>query len=451
MSVLFVAQNPVQAQDATTETPATVRVVHASPGAPELDVLIDGERVAEILNYGTATEYLSVPSGDHQVQIVPTGQGADAAVIDEEMGFDSGDAYIVAVVGPLNDIEASVNEVNLDATDSGKARVRVINASPDVGGVDVAVAGGDNLFEGVDFKDATDYEDQDAGTYDLELHADDTVVLSAPGVVFEAGSVYDVVVIGQLSDQSLELLPLVTEVSPSCAALLGVGTDEDACIRVVHASPGAPDVDVYVSDTPVVEGLTFGLATEFVALPAGDGRAIDVTAAGGTQDEPILDAETDFDAGQAYQIIIVGDGDDLDTIISEVDLTPLPEEQARLRVIHASPDAEEVDVTVEGGETLFDDVDYKDVTDYLVVNADAYDLRVMKDDQVALSADDTTIEAGYAYDAVLIGKTADGSLQLLLLQANATMREGAVATPEPGAPVPVASPTTPEVVGTPQG
>src|SRR5437016_2228133 len=40
-------------------------------------------------------------------------------------------------------------------------------------------------------------------------------------------------------------------------------------IRVIHASPGTPNIDIYLghSKTPLVANLAFGASTGFVALP----------------------------------------------------------------------------------------------------------------------------------------------------------------------------------------
>ena len=46
----------------------------------------------------------------------------------------------------------------------------------------------------------------------------------------------------------------------NCVAALGIGTDGDACVNVIHASPDAPAVDVYVNGEKVLAGLAFGQA-----------------------------------------------------------------------------------------------------------------------------------------------------------------------------------------------
>jgi hypothetical protein len=422
---------PARAQD-VTETDATLRFVHASPGAPNVDVLVDGQAVVQDLAFAAVTDYFALPGGTHTLQVVPTGEGADAALIETDLDAEDGKAYIFVALGRLNEIEGKVYEVNVDAVDAGKARVRVIHASPDAGTIAVAQSGGDELFGGIDFTDATDHKDLDAGTYSLDVKGDDDrVLLAGQTLDFVAGSVYDVVVLGQLADQSLALVPLSTAVSVPCAEVLGIaGNADDACLRLVHAAPGASAIDVYVNDSPVATGVTFGTATEFLALPAGDDRKVQVTASGKPPgDDDLLDADVDLEGRGAYEVVVAGNPDDLQATTAKLDLSPLPGGQARVRVVHASPDAGGIDVAVAEGQTLFEGVDFRDVTDATTIDAGTYALQVKQDDTVLL-AGDATFEAGMVYDVVVIGRTDDTSLALLVLAAQASVREGAVASPQ---------------------
>ena len=109
----------LRAQDRTDED-ASIRFVHSSPDAPAVDVIVDGAPVAHNIAFGAATEYMSFPSGEHQVQVVPTGSGADSAVLDETVDLDGGGAYIFAAAGLLNEIEAKTYEVDLDDLDDNQ-------------------------------------------------------------------------------------------------------------------------------------------------------------------------------------------------------------------------------------------------------------------------------------------------------------------------------------------
>src|SRR4051794_3035532 len=160
---------PAGAAAQQTSQDATVRVLNASPGAPSLDLIVDGAPLVQGVAFGKATEYAPISKGDHQVQFVPSGQGTAAAVIDKKVSFDAGDAHILAVVNNLKDIELQDYKVNTDAVDQGKVRARAINAAPGTDGLKIAVSGGDTLFDSLDFKDASDYNNEDPGTYDLDV------------------------------------------------------------------------------------------------------------------------------------------------------------------------------------------------------------------------------------------------------------------------------------------
>jgi hypothetical protein len=427
---------PVRAQEEVAEADATVRVIHASPGAPEVDVLIDGQPLLERVAYGTASDYLAITAEEHRLQIIPTGQTAEAAVVDETIDAAPGQAYLLAVYGLLNDIGGDVYDVDLSEIEPGQARVRLINFSPDAGDVDLLETGGDEWFSDVGLGEASDYEDIAPGTYSADVRGgdDDRVLQTVADLTFEETRVDDVVVLGQVADDSLEVQSLVTTVSPSCAEVLGLeGASSDACVRLVHAAPDAPPVDVYLNDAEIAQNLEFGTATEYVTVPSGTGRGVRVTATGTPVEEAIIDTSLDFDPGQAYEILVTGGGDDLEATITGTDLRPLAEGQARVRVIHASPDAGAVDIGVKGSEdNLFEGIDFRDATDYVVVDAGDYALEVRpggEDMTVALETD-ATFEEGVTYDLVALGRPEDQTLTLLTLMAEVPIQTGDVATPE---------------------
>jgi len=435
VGLLPLKASPVMAQDDTAQADATLRVIHASPGAPEVDVLLDGQMLLQGVAYGTASSYSTMTPEEHRVQIVPTGQTADAAVVDETIDAAPGQAYLVAVFGLLNDIHGDVYDVDLSEIEPGNARVRLINFSPDAGAVDLLETGGDEWFGDVDLGAASDYRDIAPGTYSADVRGDDDrVLLTVNELPFAESRVYDVVVLGELADHSLQVQSLVTTVSPSCGEVLGLaGSSSDTCIRLVNAAPDAPPVDVYLNDAQIAQNLEFGTATEYVTAPSGAGRGVRVTATGTPVEEAMIDTSLDFDPGQAYEILVTGAGDDLEATITGTDLRPLAQGQARLRVINASPDAGAFDVGIAGDEkNLFEGVDFRDATDYVVLDAGDYSLEVRpggEDMTVALQSK-TTLQEGVTYDLVALGRPDDRTLTLLALTAPVAIQTGAVATPE---------------------
>lgn len=174
-----------------------VRVVHASPDAPAVDVLVNGAAAFKNASFKGVTDYASLAAGSYGVQVVPAGQ-TDPAVISATLSLDADKDYTVVAVGKLANIEPLVLVDNNAAPAAGKAHVRFVHASPDAPAVDIAVKGGPVLFPNVAFKGVGDYLPVDAGTYDLEvrLAGTDTVALPLDGIQLDAGTVYTVFAMG---------------------------------------------------------------------------------------------------------------------------------------------------------------------------------------------------------------------------------------------------------------
>lgn len=189
---------------------AQVRIVHASPDAPAVDIWVDGDVAVEGLEFGSATDLIALPAGSYDVAVTATGDDLENAVIEATLDLEGGAAYEVAAVGFLDNIGAQVYPLNLSVIGEGQARVRVVHASPDAPAVDIALADGTILIDGLEFPNASDSLEVDAGSYDLQVLASgtDTVALDLPGVAFDAGTVYSIYAIGSLDEGTLSALPL---------------------------------------------------------------------------------------------------------------------------------------------------------------------------------------------------------------------------------------------------
>lgn len=172
---------------------ASVMVVHASPDAPGVDLLIDDTKVnTAALTYPNNTGYLDVEAGRRNVKV--NAAGTSTTVINANLDLERDQNYSVFAINTLSNIEPLVLEDDLTAPASGKAHVRFVHLSPDAPAVDIAVTNGPVLFSNRAFKSATDFTPVDATSYDLEvrLAGTNTVVLSVPGVQLASGRIYTI-------------------------------------------------------------------------------------------------------------------------------------------------------------------------------------------------------------------------------------------------------------------
>jgi hypothetical protein len=204
---------------------ALVRVAHFSPDAPAVDVYVDGDKVLSGVEYPTVSSYLELPAGSYDLAVRPAGAAASSdPVIEATAEVKAGAAYTVAAVGALDDITAEMFGDDLSAPASGKAKVRVIHAAPEVPAVDVAVEGGPTLFEGAEFPSATDYAEVDAGTYPVRVKAagGDDVLLEA-NLPVKAGTISSVAAIGG-AGKDVRLLPIADATGTGQAPHGGIAT-----------------------------------------------------------------------------------------------------------------------------------------------------------------------------------------------------------------------------------
>ena len=186
------------ATTALAQDKAKIRVVHASPDAPAVDIWVnDSIKAFENAPFKGITDYAELDAATYNIKVVPAG-ATEPAVIEADLPLMAGKDYTVVAVGQLANIEPLVLEDNNAMPAAGKAHVRFVHASPDAPAVDIAVTGGPVLFSNIPFKGIGDYLPVDAATYDLEvrLAGTETVALSVPGVMLDEGNVYTIFAMG---------------------------------------------------------------------------------------------------------------------------------------------------------------------------------------------------------------------------------------------------------------
>lgn len=224
-----------------------VRVIHASPDAPAVDVLVNDEIPAfEGVEFNDVTDYAELPAGVYNFKVVPEGGDPADAVIDADVNLQYYTNYTVLAVDTLENIRPVVFADSSQDLDQvallNKARVRFFHASPNAPAVDVRVKNGPYLFQNVEFtnpKDengggvATDYLFVPATTVDLEvtLAGQDTVVLEVPAVMLDAGTSYTAYATG------------LVEGEPPLGALLSVdqGAELPLRFRLGNGSAGGAE------------------------------------------------------------------------------------------------------------------------------------------------------------------------------------------------------------------
>ncbi len=397
------------AQDDT----AQVRVLHGSGDAPAVDVYAGKDRVVEGLEFASITPYLEVPGGEYRIRVVPAGATLKEGpvVIDAKLAFDGGTATTVAATGSL--AEGIIPQVLLDDPSPSveNAQARVVHFAFDAPAVDIVPVGGDPLITDLAYPDNSGYADVPPGSYTLEVRAAGSpdAVVTLPPIDLAAGTSSSAFAVGSLEAGTFTVVPALDASIPTTAKL-----------RVLHASPDAPPVDVVLNGVRVFGNLPFGQASIVLTVPVGENQIQIIPSGGSLEDSPVvLEATLPFEGGTQTTVIASNSLENIEATVVADDLKTKAK-RAQVRVGHLSADAPNVDVAPDGSkakDALLKDVAYGTVSDYLTVKGGEYDLDVREPGTKTVIADLPVLqlENGTNYSAYAIGSPADGSFQVVLL------------------------------------
>ncbi|MDX2148361.1 MAG: DUF4397 domain-containing protein [Planctomycetota bacterium] len=157
-------------------------------------------------------------------------------------------------------------------------------------------------------------------------------------------------------------------------AVAGVASSASAVsqVRVFHGSPDAPAVDILVNDAPAFTSLAFRSVTSYASLPAATYN-VKVNAAGTST--TVINADLALADNTTYTVAAVNTLANIEPLVL-VDDNTLDAGKARIRFVHASPNAPAVDIAVVNGPVLFSNISFRGVGSYLAVDANTYDLEV---------------------------------------------------------------------------
>lgn len=361
---------------ATTTEYSYLRVFHAAPDAPAVNVWLDGAAALEGVDYQVSSGAIMVESGAHTVQVdaILADNTALTVIPETELTLDPDMEYNIvatgkaALIGTGDDMEFGPQIVARDAIMPEGARVQVMHASPDAPTVDVFItepgadlSGAMPFADNVSFPMATDAVEVPAGSYQVRI----TLPEDSSTVVFDSGTI-DVPAgadwfVAAVTNTDAGSSPVNLLVDAGDASLVVRDAAMEADIRVAHTVSDAPAVDVWINgsapamDSPLYN-LSFKEFTDYLMVPAADySFAVGVNGSDPVVVVDALGLDATLMAAYKYTAIAIGnlaDGMDNDELFVVMDEnTRRVATEAKLRAIHASTLAGDVDIYVSADAT----------------------------------------------------------------------------------------------------
>lgn len=189
-----------------------IRVLHAVPNAPAVDVYANDNLIVKNLAYKEISPYIPVPSGNYNIKVYPTGETTNP-VIESSVYIPENSIYTIAAIGELPDISLYPIQEPTSTNKTGMSCVRFIHLSPNAPPVDIKLSDGTIVFSNVPFKSIASYTCVPSGTYTFRVNpaGTDNVVLTVPNVKLNPNTFYTIYAIGLVGETpNLEAL-LVNE------------------------------------------------------------------------------------------------------------------------------------------------------------------------------------------------------------------------------------------------
>ena len=198
-------------------------------------------------------------------------------------------------------------------------------------------------------------------------------------------------------------------------------------MMVVHAVPDAPPVDAFLGWRPLQRGLEFPDNSRYRWFFAGD-RRVTVNVAGTST--TVIDETVPFQGWTNYSVFAIDSVASIEPLVVTDDLTRPAPGFAHVRFAHLSPNAPAVDVGLAGGGAgVFEDYSFRQVSDFMPLNAGTYDLevRLAGEPDVVLPLPGIQLQDGVIYTVFargFVGGTGDQALNASII-VNRTARRAA--------------------------
>jgi hypothetical protein len=321
----------------TDRSKAQVRLVNASSDYKILEFNVDGQLVQGQVGYGGAAGYQNVDPDKSGSSSISQPSSA-TSLLSFSLAVSKGKSYTLLSYGALGALKHMLLDDNAGAPDTNKTLLRVVNAAPDAGALDVYLTGSADplaaavaVLTGAAYGTPSGWLTINSGSWQLRVtqaSSKTDLRLDLPGLVLSSKQLVTLVLTPGQGGVLVNALVLVQEGDISRL------DNKQARMRVAAGVTNGGVVGADVADIKVLTNTNSPVVSDYVLVPAGaqspamsvNGRALASTAAS-------------LAAGADYTLVVRGTSlSAVASVIEDDNRLPTDSSRAKLRLVNGVAD-----------------------------------------------------------------------------------------------------------------
>jgi Domain of unknown function (DUF4397) len=321
----------------TDRSKAQVRLVNASSDYKILEFNVDGQVVQGQVGYGGAAGYQNVDPDKSGASSISQ-PGSATSLLSFSLSVGKGKRYTLLSYGALGALKQQLLDDNAGAPDTNKTLLRVVNAAPDAGALDVYLTGSADaltaavpVFPPAAFGTPSGWLTVNSGTWQLRItqtNSKTDLRLDLPGLVLASKQIVTLVLTPGQGGVLVNALVLVQEGEISRL------DNKQARMRVAAGVTNGGVVSADVANVSLLTNTNSPAVSDYVLVPAGA-----QSPAVGVNGRALTNTSVSLTAGADYTLVVRGSSlSAAASVIEDDNRLPTDTSRARLRLVNGVAD-----------------------------------------------------------------------------------------------------------------
>jgi len=345
-----------------------VRFLNATYGLGNLNLFTGDDKRASDVTPDSVSGYSDLDAGTYTAKIKSS--GSDASLATGSVSLQDGKPYTAVAWGRQDAVKLALLTDDADEPNSGLAKVRLFNATPDAGSIDMYLTDSSTSLDAASANASSiasgsggGYAEVSKGSYRLRITGageKSDLRLDVPQITL--GDTERVTVIVQPSAGGVLVHALVLVQQGSVVAY----KNTSARARVVAGVGGNGSAAVKIGSTSISSAQTSPGVGSYVLFGAGSSTLL--TQVGGAT---VSSATTSFSAGADYTVLVYGTAaSPLMTLITDDNRLPSNSAKAKVRLVNAAAGYDTLSLAVDS-VSLANDVPLGTASSYASTSANS--------------------------------------------------------------------------------